>query len=493
MRRYDRIMQEATHKWRAGDLGGALKMLGRIVSGLNARIGREPYPAGCLEVDVLLQAIGEARAAQVAPQAGLQGTWILATILLEIGGHTALVGDILRAVDDVRGLMVTLSGQSANLLTRAAIERSGVSRCVVLDAENVEDKIAQAIAAWGTTPPSRIILLHHPADGLAVILAAMARAWGAKTVLMHHVDSRIAFGLYVRDCRIVDLTPRASAFTRFILGLESDYLPLTCEDRGTPPKRAFREGGTLVSATTGRMDKFPPDALPTLEDAITPLLAAGGRHVHIGELDVTRTNAIRALLKERGMSGEQFRILRVVKDFQAALVDERIDLLLNSWPQGGARAVVEAMAAGVPVVWHSPHPLLTRLRCQLAYPGATIWHDLSELTTIASAATPEWLAEQSRLARQCFENRHHPRNWSAYFETGRGLDLPDGFNEREMRLADARLNLTGHPALVEVRMSAAKFGIGKTAARPGQIEREARETRVSWFWRKVRRLLPGPQ
>jgi hypothetical protein len=89
------------------------------------------------------------------------------------------------------------------------------------------------------------------------------------------------------------------------------------------------------------------------------------------------------------------------------------------------------MAAGVPMVWHSPHPAFDRVRCQMAWPGAPVWRHPADLAALAAAADSDWLAAQSHAARRRYEQLHHPSRWRRFFAEGgaaAGEPLPAGFD-----------------------------------------------------------------
>jgi hypothetical protein len=289
---------------------------------------------------------------------------------------------------------------------------------VLLYGHDSRDQLRQAFNAWSGGFPERLFLLHHPKDGLAVLLAAMAAHLGSRVFLIHHCDWHPSLGLHLRNCRVVDLSPRAWSFTRHALGLDPIYLPVTCTDPGPPPVRTFCPDGRATLATSGSKHKFPQDTVPNLEDLVLHIAALGHRHLHIGPLPADRTAALLRRLADRGFPPDTFRHIPATADFQKTLRDEPIDLLLNSWPLGGLRTVVEAMAAGLPVAWHSPHPADDLWNRQLAYPGSPVWRGLHDLDALLARPDPGFFAEQSRRARTAFDTRHHPALWKAWLQDG---------------------------------------------------------------------------
>jgi hypothetical protein len=89
------------------------------------------------------------------------------------------------------------------------------------------------------------------------------------------------------------------------------------------------------------------------------------------------------------------------------------------------------IAAGVPMIWHSPTPELDNLFAQTRYPDAFIWRDQEELFSRLQSAEKSWLEEQGRAARKFYEDNHHPRHWQAALadlDSAYGRLLPEGFD-----------------------------------------------------------------
>jgi hypothetical protein len=115
-----------------------------------------------------------------------------------------------------------------------------------------------------------------------------------------------------------------------------------------------------------------------------------------------------------------------------------VDLVINTYPIGGARMAVEAMAAGVPTMWRSPTAELDTVLTQMKYPNAPVWRQLEDLRILLPQIDRDWLRRQGAAARSWYEQVHHPRFWAESFAdsaSAHGRQLPPGF--------DAAL-VTGH-------------------------------------------------
>ncbi len=489
--------QAIAEGWRAlaeDDWNGLLDLMRRVVEDLTAAGGEMGLPTGCREVDHLLEAAGERLAAEGGSPGkpeSLGTEWVLASAIYAEGGHTGLIGDLVDARDGVdMRLMLSLREHDFQPPEARASARTHLpaERCDLAPRGTPRASVDWMLHTLGQAPPSRVYLMHHPADVESVVVAIAARArFGAEVLLIHHVDGRLAVGLYLTDTRVIDLSPRAMAFSRWGLGIESVWLPITCPD---PPRQAsaFLASGRLVTATSATPWKYQVAEVRgglRYEWLVAPMLAAtGGVHWHFGPLPPTMLGSIHQTLDECGIDREQFRHVPHVPSLAEALVEAGVDVMLNSFPIPGGRTAVEGMAAGVPMLWHSPHASLDEFVAQMAYPGAVIWRQARDLTARLAAIDAAWLAEQSRLARATWEQRHHPRRWRSFFATPQdpGEPLPPEYTaelvqrwiHQHRQLAER--NAVALPTLESIREA-------RSRVRPRRFS-------AAWCWLKLRRL-PG--
>jgi hypothetical protein len=409
-------------------------------SALFRALGTPPYPlplpGGSRDFDAVFDDLGANLGAGLdsAVAGSHAGNWVLATILYETGGHTAVIRDLALALPDgLSGLVVTLAGFHPSRLTPSAAARTGLSAEAVhqADAPTFVGTCEHVLRVFRDRPPKRLFLLHNPDDVAAVVAASVLASTGTEIWLVHHADALPSSGLFLRGAKIIDLTPRACAFTRYVMGLETIFLPLTCPDPG-PVRTGFLYRGRLRTALAGSAFKVSQTSVHSYPKVLAEMLnASGGTHVHIGPLAESQIEAIGAALDAHAIHRSRFVHVPVARTLVDALRDERVDLLINTWPYGGARTVVEAMAAGVPVVWHSPQPGDDLTRLHMAWPGAPVWRHLSDLTDIVRGADASWLEAQAAAARRRYETRHHPSFWRQFFaspDASPGLPLPDAYD-----------------------------------------------------------------
>jgi hypothetical protein len=433
----NRELAAARAAYHAGDFEAALLATEAILRALATPPFPLPMAGGLPEVDVLLDALGRRIDGSLGaePPVGPQGgDWVLATLLYEIGGHTPLIRDLAAALPaPPAGLALTMTGRAAAELTEGALAQTGIAPASLYRAGGSSrvETCRDILRFLRARSPRRLFLVQHPEDTCAIAVAAALAARGTHLQLVHHADIHPTAGLFLPGVRVIDLTPRACSFTRHVHGLPSVWLPLTCPDPGAAAPQ-FRRRGRLTTALAGSQFKTGQPSTHRYPDVVAAVLrATGGVHVHVGPLFDSQLDAIGRTLAEAGIEASRFVHVPSAPTLVEALRDEGVDLLVNTWPLGGARTSVEAMAAGVPMVWHSPHPAFDRARCQMAWPGAPVWRHPSDLATLAAAADDAWLGEQSRAARRHYEQRHHPSRWRAFFAApgdSAGDPLPEGFD-----------------------------------------------------------------
>jgi hypothetical protein len=471
-----------------GDLAGVLNHVSRMYEALRWLEELPPFPAGVREADQLLEAVGcslwESRSDVGVADGPLQGACVLTTTLSPTGGHTAIIKDLSAALPEPpSALWITRPHPDGSTgLKDWALERTGLADVArVFGGQDAWECARRMVEALAGLRPARVFLVHHPADCVAVVVAAAARTMGSSVCLLHHTDAKPSAGLFLSGVEIVDFTPRACAFTRSMLGLRSAWLPLTCPDPGEPEVDFMASAG-LTTALSGGEWKVAGMACPTYPELVAGVLeAGGGTHVHIGPLTPRMKRRVRGLLRKRGFAAERVIWVPQAPTLVQGLREHGVDLLINTSPPG-ARSVVEAMAAGVPIVWFSPTEDLDQVRAQMRYPEALLWRNIEDLRTLVSQIDRPWLERQGAAARSWYEKIHHPRLWAeglADLDAACARELPPGFTaemvtrqilehaleQRETQRGSLRSSVAGLASTVKSNLGAVKRRIGRSSHR----------------------------
>lgn len=255
----------------------------------------------------------------------------------------------------------------------------------------------------------RIFLFHHHEDAVAVVASAAVRP--PRLHFYHHADHHLTLGMHL-DCEAhVDLTAFSFFHCRDHIGLpQVVYLPLTTNDFPPRPLTHFSRGSesdSFLTCAAGNEGKFcSPYDFRYFSMIADRLEAAAGRHLHIGPLGQERLEEITATLRHRNLAEDRFQHLPQVPSLSGALGELGVSLYLGSWPIGGARGLLEALASGTPVFGHANYEH-EYLGCHsLLPPGAPLWHRPQEFTVRLSSITAKQLQQWSAENRRHWESFH---------------------------------------------------------------------------------------
>lgn len=264
----------------------------------------------------------------------------------------------------------------------------------------------------------------------AVIMAAVQEDLVGHLTYLHNCDHALALGIHMPHARHVDLHAKGYYHCRETEGLADNLLwPLVVRDIGHRADGPFLVRGHVTTCTSGGFEKFEAphciEQVPYLfrYDELLPrmLEASGGTHIHVGMLSDAMLQRISEGIAKLGLPADRFVHVPFVPSLGAALLEYDVDVYIGSFPLGGGRATVEAMAAGLPLIIHSnyrSHFLSVEFE---VYDGAMIWRQPDQLLAFLSSLSSSKLAEHARRARRHYEAQHRPECLQlAMEETARG-------------------------------------------------------------------------
>jgi len=88
------------------------------------------------------------------------------------------------------------------------------------------------------------------------------------------------------------------------------------------------------------------------------------------------------------------------------LIDHDVDLYMTSFPYGGGKSQVEAMAAGLPVLVHQNYRSRFLSGIDIGYPGTLSWETPHELTKLLGSIDRTLLETHSEWASRHFQKHH---------------------------------------------------------------------------------------
>lgn len=255
----------------------------------------------------------------------------------------------------------------------------------------------------------QVYLFNHHEDSIAV--AAMEACRESDIHFYHHGDHHLCLGAHLKGATHIDIHAFGYHNCRYNLNIsDNTYLPLIVEDRGVRSlNEPFIPGGRITTCTAAGWNKL---GLPHSVNYITviPILLAstGGRHIHIGHLPRWVRWHLNRAMRKMGVDLSSFVYIPRVSSVWDALIENRVDLYLSSFPITGGRTMVEVMGAGVPIAVHD-HPTSRFLGgLDMAYPEAFNWREIDVLVAICRNVTPCQLEEHGIHARTHYMKYHHP-------------------------------------------------------------------------------------
>lgn len=278
---------------------------------------------------------------------------IIATQFYVVGGHTRLAGDISRlaGTQNVTVILTDLYGsQPYRAFVEPNIRNSGfyARSMLCLKSPTVLDKIVELHNLLHAIRPTRIFLLNHHMDLCAVTATYPFRS---VTEFIHHADSVPSVGATIGYSAHVDLTPRVFEACRGI-GHEPVLTSMWLPPAGPLPKIATPPSVRLRIATCGHLLKYRHAAARRWSDWVIACLQADPSCdlTHIGPVDDGFRNEIRTALTAAGIDPARYVFAGQASNLRLTLANLGANLFLSSYPDGGLRAMYEAMSLGIPAI-----------------------------------------------------------------------------------------------------------------------------------------------
>lgn len=409
------------------------------------------------------------------------GTVILATELAAAGGHVEVIKDLVRLGDMPQPMELLLTDNFQRIeasVQQGYADAVGIPLRIATGADSAE-RLRDALAFLAERRPHTVVLLVHNQDSPGVVAGLACAA--EKVVFVHHGDHHLSLGVTCPPFDHVDLSNFAYFNCRHTLGIANNkFWPLTlASDRILRHDGVFLRESNAVTCCVGRPEKFddPSYKYQYLDLIGLMLRSTGGRHVHIGPLSANQLQRMHQSLQAHGVDASRLKHVPWVSSVAQALIENGVDLYMTSFPYGGGKAQVEAMATGLPVLVHKNYRSRFLSGIDIGYPGTMQWSDEVELKSILGNLTCEWMQEQALKARTHFA-RHHSEEAlrrAMHTPSTRDEDVPplaEVHNDGLQAFLDEERLLLGESSLEELNQL--KHTLAQQAAEMHVLRKKAR-------------------
>ena len=327
----------------------------------------------------------------------------VASSLHASGGHTPVLADIIRLGPPAKSIILITGTVGATDLAAIRHRFEGLAQVSFECAPRgtFVEKLDWLQRKFLEFSPSTVWLFNHHQDSVAV--AAVQPDAGYRLRFYHHGDHQLCLGVYLNYADHVDPHPMGFHNCRDRLGIQGNrYLPLTVKDQGERTAENGSTAGTrLITCTAASRNKIEAPYFIHYADVVPEMLhASGGKHIHIGPLNLLTLWKIRRAIRKLGLPENCFVHIPYVRSVWRALHEYRVDLYVASFPYGGGRTLIEAMGAGVAVANHIHCHSRLLSTFDMAFEGAMFWRNPSELYNYVRQTDTETLKQQGQAARR---------------------------------------------------------------------------------------------
>ncbi|WP_426992303.1 hypothetical protein [Methylomonas sp. CM2] len=333
---------------------------------------------------------------------------ILVTELYCLGGHLEIVRDIIRTSQLPILLVASNINNRKKPVMATILDESNLIGFINADNQSFLDKLRTVQTTLANPHTNSVYMLTHGYD--AVATAAIASDTDKTVLFMHHCDHYPALGCYLEGAHHIDLHNVGFLRCRNEFDIQQNrYLCLSSAGFAyhLNAQRNFASP-RLKTASCGGLHKLKnlPYHLDYLEVILHVLLNHDAIHFHIGHLSDEYLQNIYNTLSRNGLADSRFIYLGPAPNLPQILTQLEVDIYLPTLPLSGGKAIIDAMAAGIPIVAHQNARDRLWGSTDLIYPGAPTWDSLDKLDDIIQRMDESFWRDQSRQSRAYFERYH---------------------------------------------------------------------------------------
>ena len=348
---------------------------------------------------------------------------ILLTELYCLGGHAEIVRDILRKSNLPVLLLASNINDRKSPILQSILAEENVLGVIVAEDDTFIEKLRTIQTVLTNSYANTIFILVHGYD--AVSISAIAPNSGKNVLFIHHCDHSPTLGCYLEGARHIDLHNIGFLRCRNELNITTNrYLCLSSMNLRSKRIDNTFANPVFKTASCGGIHKISNLTyhISYKEVILHTLCKLKGVHFHIGYLSDEYIKDIRDALKRLGLSDDQFIYLGEIPNLAEVLVQLEVDLYFPTLPQSGGKALIDVMAAGIPILTHQNARDRLWGSIDLIYPTALTWATLDELDEALEKYNAVFLKNQANESRTYFELFHNETLFSRHLTEG-GVDI----------------------------------------------------------------------
>lgn len=276
----------------------------------------------------------------------------VATEVYESGGHTRLFEDVVAALPEYQHTLVLTdamdnyaTGQLSLGFLQERFDALGV-RVLRLRSPGRLDRLHELDRVIERVAPGTIVINAHHFD--TVTYGTICGASAPRVLFLHHCDYEPSLGATRDDFAHVDVTIKCHDQCKLHGFATPSLLPMTVEDPGIVD---IDWSQPLTGLTCGTNIKFEGRLVFSYAELLLALFTSGTAVMHhVGGLAPPQLSEIATVLQNGGVDVERFKYHGTVPSLSAAIQTVRPHYYMNSHPNGGFKAAIEAIACGLPVI-----------------------------------------------------------------------------------------------------------------------------------------------
>jgi hypothetical protein len=343
---------------------------------------------------------------------------VLVTEVYVTGGH----GRVMNRIAEQLPTHIVFTDLFGNITSGAIkltqmVSRRSLSSTVIIG-EDILYKLKSILALLDAIKPKGVILLGHHQD-VTVPLAGSIYSGGQRTIYIHHCDHEPALGALIRFPVHVDTIEEIKSIC-----CDHGHSPRLWPMTVPPPSSVKRSQSNLSRiATCGSPIKFEGQIHGISYKDIVRIALSSSEAVtlmHVGPLSESFVREVRESLANAGVAPARFVHVGPVSDLRQFLLENDVDLYLQSFPAAGGLTAVEVQSIGIPAVYANPDAWSARLiGSRSVYASRDLeWSNLEDIPRIINRTleTENW-PHLSQVATQKYRVSFHPDEASEFFRS----------------------------------------------------------------------------